>query len=520
MNRREVLAGTGAFAAMALLPRGTYAQNSSVLKFIPRSNLVILDPLANTTAPTQTHGYLVFDTLFGLDEKFQPQLQMLEDAKVSSDEKTWTLTLRDGLTFHDGSPVTAADVEASINRWAQRDTYGKTLFARVENFAAVSENQVEFKLTRPFPHLPSALGKVAAFAAFIMPKRLLDSDPAKPVSEIIGSGPYRFLSKEYVPGAFVAYEKFADYKPRGSETLGYGSGPKVANFDRVEWHIVPDPSTAMAAIQSGELDWWEMPQADFLPILEALPSVKLVPSSEQVLLLRLNHLTKPFDNPEIRRLLLSCIDRTTFMQATGGSGGWTTDMGIFLGNDAGMSDAFKARTDFDAVKAELANAGYKGEPVVMLVAADTPIGVDASQVGAELMRKMGFNVDYQSLDFGTVAQRRTTMEPTENGGWSCFFTPADNHYFIDPATNFLARAAGKNSWFGWPSSPKIEELTEMWLEASDGEARAKAAEDIQRQAWIDVPYIPLGMLKVPGAAQANLDGFAPGFPKFYGVHRT
>lgn len=522
MNRRDLLKSSLAAGMVMSLPRIGRAQSASVLKFIPAGNLAILDPIANTAAQTRMHGFMVFDTLYGLDNNFEPHPQMVEGHQVSDDGKTWRLTLRDGLMFHDNTPVTSRDVVASINRWGKRDSYGKILMAATDELIAESDKVVVFRLNKPFPLLPAALGKVGSFIPVIMPERLANTDPTTPVTEMIGSGPFQFIADEYMPGAHVAYKKFEGYVPRASGPEGHGSAPKVVHFDRVEWHIIPDASTALAAIQSGEMDWWERPLPDFLPMFENSTDFQIVPSSAQVIFLRLNHLTPPFNNPEIRRLVLSCIDQTSIMQAAGGNGQWSADLGLYTGsmrNDAGYAEAFKVRKDFDNVKKELAAAGYKGEPVVMLVGSDIPPTLAASQVGADIFRKMGFNVDFQAMDWGTVSQRRTSMEPIDKGGWSCFFVGGDSEYFLDQATNFFARGNGKDAWFGWPTSERLEELTAQWFDAPDAAAQLEIAKQIQLQSWQDVPYIPCGELQSPGLANANLEGFHPGFAKFHGVRR-
>lgn len=524
MNRRGFLSGASAFGAAIAAPNIMHAQGASVLKIIPAVGLSVLDPIANTSQPTRNHAFAVFDMLYGLDLDFNVHPQMVEGHTVDADKKIWTLKLRKGLRFHDGQPVRGQDVVASLQRWAKRDSYGKLLFDRLDEVSAPSDNEVRFRLNKPYAHLPSALAKMTSYVPVIMPERLAAfSDPTMPVSEIVGSGPYRFVPGEFVSGAKVVYEKFADYVPRDSGPVGNGSGPKIAYFERVENHIFPDPGSAMSAMQAGEMDWWERPLPDMVQALSKHRGLVLGPSGTQVIFMRPNHLTKPFDNPEIRRLVLSCIDQNEFVQATSGEDQKGPDVGIFTGSmktSVGLAEAFRKRKDFDNVRKELSKAGYNGEPLALMVPADTPFPLAASEVGADLFKKMGFNVDYQAVDYGTLSQRRTSAAATEKGGWSAFFTNTDTEYFLDQAANFVNRGAGKDSWFGWPTSPKIEALNAAWTDETDLDKQRTIADDIQLQCWQDVPYIPCGSFETQRVSKNNLTDFAPGFPKFFGVRRV
>jgi len=187
----------------------------------------------------RNYAYLVFDTLYGIDTSWAAQPQMVEGHQVEEDGLTWTLRLRDGLRFHDNEPVLARDVVASIRRFAARISLAEALMAATEELSAPDDRTVRFRLKRPVPHLPEALA---------------GTSPFKPVAEIIGSGPYRFLPEEHISGARTAYARFPLYQPRTGGPVGFTSGPKIAHFERVEW-LTLDPFSAMAALRSGEIDW-------------------------------------------------------------------------------------------------------------------------------------------------------------------------------------------------------------------------------------------------------------------------
>ena len=296
MRRRELLKAAGASITALAAPRIGRADRANTLVFAPAADLSLLDPVATLFRPTRNHGYLVFDTLYGIDTNWTAQPQMVEGHQVDEDGLSWTLTLRDGLRFHDKEPVLARDVVASIRRFAERISFAKALMAATEELSAPDNRTVRFRLKRPFPHLPEALAGPGGNVPAIMPERLAATSPFKPVGEIVGSGPYRFLLDEYISGAHAAYERFPLYQPRASGSVGFTAGPKVAHFDRVEW-LTLDPFSAMAALRAGEIDWWEAPGRDLVEAIARDRNVTVISQYATAIgLLRFNHLHPPFDN--------------------------------------------------------------------------------------------------------------------------------------------------------------------------------------------------------------------------------
>lgn len=255
MYRRNLFAGAAGLAASSVLPAPLLAQGSraNTLRFVPQANLTALDPIWTSAIVTQMHGYHVFDTLYGMDGQLRPRPQMAEGHEVSANGLIWRIRLREGLRFHDGEPVRAADCAASLARWSKRDPFGQILAERVEEWRAADDRTLEIRLKRPFALLLDALAKPDANVPFIMPERLARTDANTQVSEMVGSGPYRFIRAEFVSGSRVVYEKFDGYRPRNEPTDG-AAGAKIAHYQRIEWHILPDPATAAAALQAGEVD--------------------------------------------------------------------------------------------------------------------------------------------------------------------------------------------------------------------------------------------------------------------------
>jgi peptide/nickel transport system substrate-binding protein len=527
MRRRRLLTSALAGAAALAAPRVARAASASVLKFIPQSDLATLDPHFTTASVTREHGLLVFDTLYGMDNNWQAQPQMVAGHVVSDGGKLWELTLRDGLTFHDGTKVLARDAVASIKRWGQRDAFGAELLARTDEMTAPTDKLIRLRLNKPFALVPDALAVIISVPV-IMPERLAKTDPFRPVTEMVGSGPYRFVASERVPGSRVVYERFAGYQPRSDGKPEFSAGPKVAHFERVEWTVVPDPATAAAALLSGEFDWWENPTIDLVPELRRNKDVAVVVKDRttQNAIMRFNSLYPPFDNVAIRRLVVSAIDQRDFMQAVGGAAPDLVvqqKVGLFvpgtpMASDVGVS-VMQGAKDAESLRAQLAAAGYRGERIVVLAATDTPSANAVAEVAGDLLRRIGFNVDYQALDWGTVQQRRASKEPLDKGGWSIFFTMQTSTQNITPAAAVALRADGKG-WYGWPTDPDMERLRAAWFDAPDLAAQQQICRDMQTAFWRNPSYAPLGMVLQPTAFRTSLTDIREGLPQFYGVRRV
>ncbi len=506
------------------------ARAATVLRFMPQADLAVLDPVQSTSVVTMQHACLVFDTLFGVDEHGRTQPQMVDGHTIEDGGHVWRMTLRDGLLFHDGTPVLARDVAASIRRWGSKDAFGLGLTAALDEIAAPSDKVVVFRLKRPFPLLAEALGKVGVNTAVIMPERLARTPAATQVTEMVGSGPFRFVAADRVPGSLAAYEKFAAYVPREG-TTSLLAGPKRAYLDRVEWHTIPDSATAAAALQSGEMDWWEAASVDNLPTLRARRDivVRVQAYPGYAAAMRPNCLQPPFDNPAIRRAVMGGIVQTDFMTAASGEDRalWRDHVGFFhpesaMANDAGMAALSPdplSPARLDRVRRDLAAAGYAGQRTVLMGGTDRPIINAMAEVAADMLRKVGMNVDYQPTDWGSVLSRANSREPVERGGWSLYITGYYGSSVVSPAPHNWLRGNGAASIAGWPDSPRIEALRDAWFTAPDLQAQQAIARDMQAQAFRDVPYYPLGLLTDVAAWRSTITGILPGLALFYDVKK-
>ncbi len=531
MNRRSLLAGSAAAASTAALPNRVaiaQAPQNRVLKMVPQANLTSLDPIWTTANITRNHGYMIFDTLYGMTADFQPTPQMAEGAVTADDGRTVTITLRSGLKFHDGERVRGADCVASLNRWMKRSPIGQKLETFVDELSAPDDRTIRFRLKRPFPLLLNALAQVSNSPPFIMPERLARTDPFQQVREAIGSGPYRFKADEFNSGSRVVYTKNTDYVPLSSGTPSLTAGPKVVHFDRVEWHIIVDPSTAAAALQTGEIDWFEQPPPEIQQVLRRNRQVRLdiMDPLPLIGIMRFNHLHPPFNDKKMRQAMLPAVSQEDFMSAIVGPDPsiYNTQCGVFtpgtpLANDAGMSVLTSPRS-LDRAKALMREAGYTNQPMRLIGPTDILAPAAQTQVGADLVRRLGFNADIVLTDWGTTVQRRTSRELVERGGWSMLFTSFSSFDFVDPSAHFPLRGNGLQAWPGWPTIPRLEELRDNWFVAPNLDAQKAIAREMQTVALDELPYIPIGAYLSITSLRANLTDRVKGLALFWGIRRT
>jgi peptide/nickel transport system substrate-binding protein len=528
MQRRDFLCGAASAAALAA-PAIVRAANASTLIFVPQADLALLDPVWVTAYVTRNHAFLVFDTLYGMDEQFRPQPQMVEGHLVEDDGRRWTLTLREKLRFHDGTPVLARDAVASIRRWAGRDAFGGSLLAVTDELVAADDRTIRLRLKKPFPALPLALGHGSNAMLPVMPERLANTPGTQQVTEMIGSGPYRFVAGERVPGSRAVYQRFEGYVPRPDGVSSFTAGPKIATMERIEWHTIPDPSTAAAALQAGEIDWLEQPTHDLLPMLKRDPGVvtEIIDRAGNIGFLRVNSLYPPFDNPDFKRVMMGAIDQAEFMAAVVGNDPqmFHQPAGVFtpgteLATDVGLN-VLTASPDYDRIKRDLVAAGYKGEKVVLLAATDFPSINALCEVSGAMMRRCGINLDYLAMDWGAVVARRNRQEPPEQGGWNAHCTYTAGYDLLNPGSNPSLNAVGRAGFVGWPTDPRMAEMRRAWFDAPDLAAQRAICHDIQLRFMENPPYFPLGQFFQPTAYRKNIGNIPRGsFSLFWGITKS
>jgi len=533
MDRRAFLK-TAATAGSALATGGmlgspAISQRAAAraLRIVPHADLANFDPIWTTTYIARNAGLLVWDMLYGMDSKLQPQRQMVESENVSVDGLTWTFRLRSGLRFHDGEPVLAKDAVASINRWAVRDSMGQMLKAIESELVAVDDRTFRWVLKKPYPKMLLALGKIVTPCCFIMPARVAATDPFQQINDFVGSGPMRFVKEEWLPGARAVFEKVESYAPRQEPASWLAGGKRIAS-DRIEWIVIADHATAAAALQNGEVDWWELALPDLVPALRKNRNViaDIADPLGSIGLVFFNHLYPPFNDVRARRAFLMALSQEDYMRAYVGDDNrmwkplpaYLTPASPFYNEEGG--EVLKGPRDLNGAKRLMAESGYAGQPVTSMAAQDTASHKAWGDVTADLLTRLGVKVDYAAVDWGTVVARRAQKSPPGQGGWQIFHTFLYGVDCVDPTMKII-RANGDKAFFGWPNIPAVETEVDAWFDAKTlGEEKA-AARRLNRVALENAIYAPLGVFLQHQAWRKNVFGIQQGpLPFFWGVSKT
>src|SRR5687767_11464463 len=514
MTFSRKLAALAAFAAITGAA-GAMAQDKT-LRIVPHSNLAILDPIWTTAYMSRNHGYMIYDTLFGSDEKNQVKPQMVESWTVSPDNRLWTFKLRKGLEFHDGKPVTGEDVAASIARWGKRDAMGTALFTFVDRMDSPAPDTFRIFLREACGFVLEALGKPSSNVPFIMPKRIADTDAFKQIEEHIGSGPYMFVKDQFKPGDKSVYVRNPKYVPRKEPPSG-STGGKHVYVERVEWNLaLRDAQAQVSALQKGEVDILERPAFESYEQLKKADGVVLVnkdPLGFQYMG-RFNHLHPPFNNAKVRQAAIAAMQQEPFLRAQVGVKEFYKSCASMYtcGTPYGTTKGSEIQSKSNMKKAQelLKASGYDGTPVVILKPTDLAAIQKLPDVAAQLLRQAGFKVDLQAMDWNTVVSRRAKKEPPAQGGWNIFLTAWLAPDVWNPLANAALGAAGEKSWFGWPSDEQIEKLRDQFARETDAGKRKAIAEAIQVRAFEIGTHAPLGEYVNPYAVRKNISGLVIG----------
>jgi peptide/nickel transport system substrate-binding protein len=381
----------------------------------------------------------------------------------------------------------------------------------VADIRVTDDRTFQIILKEPTEMFLTALAKPSGLVAFMMPKRIAEAPSTTPIKEHIGSGPFKFVTAEFKPGIKAVYEKNKDYVPRKEPASG-NAGGKVVHVDRVEWVTMPDHMTTVNALLAGEIDYMEWVPFDLLPMVEGKKDIKVHVIEKQGFqtMYRFNHLHPPFNNKLIRQAAMYAIGQEDVLKAlVGNPKYYRTCPAVF-----GCGTPYESSVGADMVvpanpeKARelLKQAKYDGTPVVILHATDVITIASNPVVIAAALRKAGFTVDLQSMDWMTLVTRRASLEPPAKGGWNLFSTNWLIIEIMDPLRSAPAAASGKRAWFGWPEVKKIEELRLQFARALNPADQKKLAAEIHKLAIDEGVHVPLGQFYIPSAYRTSLTG--------------
>jgi peptide/nickel transport system substrate-binding protein len=523
LDRRNFLAGLTAPAVLAAAgnAKAQSAARRETLRVAPETLTNIFDPHFTTSFTTRDFSYLVFDTLFAVNDRWEPRPQMVERWDRSADNMTWTFALREGLAFHDGSAVTSEDCVASLRRWGARDALGGLLMRATNALEPIDARRFRLVLREPFGFVLDALAKPGAMVPMIMPRRLAETPPSRPITEPIGSGPYRFVADQYRPGDRIVLARNQAYRVRAEPSV-WASGGKYPRFERIELIAMPDVSSQVSALLTGELDYVERLPADVLPVLERNRNVRVEVVSPYGYqgILRFNHLQAPFDDVRVRRAVMLAVDQAEYLPAVSGRADYARQCRSMYGcgtryeTTAGMP----AAADLPSARALLAQSGVDlTREIVILHPADAPGIAALGLVTQDLLSRLGLRVDLQTMDLNTFFARRAKPE-----GWNVFHTTNTVPDMQTPLQNVYMNGAGPPDGFaGWPKDMEVEDMRRAFAGSSDEGEHKRIAQDIHWRAAQAGFYMPLGQFVAASAWRADLTEVPTGPAMFlWGIVRS
>jgi peptide/nickel transport system substrate-binding protein len=518
--RRFLLASVAALAAVSAAPFAS----AQTLKVVMHSDLKVLDPIWSGAYIVRNHGYMLYDTLFAMDEQFQIKPQMVDTWSTSDDGLTWTFKLRDGLEWHDGTPVTAEDCIASLKRWAVRDSMGLKLSQLLQDYKVVDPKTFQMVFKEKFGPVLESLGKPSVVVPFMMPKRVAETDPYKQIEDYTGSGPFILKKDEWKPGEKTVYLKNTKYKPRAEPASGLAGG-KVVNLDRVEWIWIQDNETQVNALLKGEIDMIESVNYDTLPVLEKDKGVRVIKGhTSNQYVFRMNWLIPPFNNVKIRQAAMVALSQEEFLQANiGDKRFYKVCKALFtcdtpLASEVGMENVLNGNAQ--KAREMLKEAGYDGMVIVMPQPTDLNVIKQLPIVAKAQLERAGFKVEVQATDWTTMVNRLVTKKgPPSEGGWNSFATSWTQVDILDPLmTPYLAATCDK-ARAGWPCDEKMEVLRDKYVRAATPAEKKAAAEEVQRHFVEIVTHVPLGEWVAVSAVRSNVETrpVPPPVTAFWGV---
>ena len=521
ITRNSLMAASAMALTLALSACGDMQPTATrTLRAAPHAGLSNLDPIATTAYITRSHGYLVYDTLFALDQNMQPQPQMVGSFQVTPDNRNWTFQLREGLTWHDGTPVTAEDAVASLRRWGQRDGEGQVLMANVASLRATDPRTIVMTLRRGDASVPATLGKLSSNVPFIMPRRHAETPANRPITTPIGSGPFRFVAGEFQPGRRAVYERFAGYVPR-QEPASLAAGSRQGQIDRIEWIAYPNREAAVQALQRNEVQYVESPPPSAVAALRQDPNVRVgfTDPAGNIGMAVFNHRTGPFRNVAVRRAAMMAMSQDEYMSAAFPDRTlWRNCYSLYPCDTPYASETrsqLMRSANVEAARAALQRARYNGEPVVVLNPTDQPLMSAWTAVSVRRLREIGMNVQVEDMTWDQLLARRNEVRGGDgHPPWNLFHTWWVAADLADPS-RIAYSGSQTRGWLSGHEDAQVERMRRAFATARTQEQRVAIARQLQERLWADANVAILGQFFEPIAYRSNVTGIQSPIQMYY-----
>ena len=509
LNRRSLIQGASAVGLglpMTRAGQSAFAQETDTpvqggtLRVTVAGEPPTLDIHQTTAGIVSLITWVMYEPLFTYDEGFQLIPMLAESHEVSEDGLVNTLRLRQGVLFHNGEEMTAADVVASIERWGALSGHGGALLEATESINEVDEYTIEFNMNRPFGSFTATLAENYQGCA-IYPKSVIDEAGDEPMqSGFVGTGPYRLA--DWQPDRFIRFERFDDYSNLPGEPVGHG-GHKYQYLDVIEFIPVPDEAAAVAGLQAGDYHYLSTVSSDQFETLSDAPGIvvqQLPPNDIDVIVL--NWRSPLTENLLIREAVQAAISSEPILQAAHGEGFYRVDPGVMLQETAWHStvgEEFYNQGNPELASQLLEEAGYDGTPLRFMSTQEYQYLYNIGLVAVQQLEEAGFTVEFETFDWATVVERRADPEL-----WDAF--PTSYPFSPDPTQLSLLQLC---EWPGWWCSEETSDFFDDLRSDSDFETRFTHWEAIQSNFYTEIPMIKVGDFSSIAAMSELVGGFVP-----------
>ena len=500
-----VLAGIGVAATPAQAERFRCPRTGGDFVFAQSANVVGLDQMVSSAISTRNIAMNIFETLVTRDDANKPIPELADSFTESPDRLTYTFRLRRSVRFHNGKTMTSADIAASFDRYKrvglQRNTF--------DNVAGWDTPDPDSFVIRLKQAQPTFLEQLSSFAVpiVIVPAELKDDPPQQ--LRTIGTGPWQLV--QYVPGSFVKLKRFENYAPNANfdDKTGFG-GYKQACFDTVTFRIVTEPGARVAGLQTGEVQGAEDVPTKSVPALKRDPNITLIPIGDWTIPIAYANLSQPpTDKLLFRKAVQAALDMDEVMDGAT-DGNYRLNVGFQYPSRATYSDAGKETYNLHdpaLARRYLEQAGYKGEPVILLTNKDYNWMFNISVVMAEQLKNVGINAQLTVVDWPTAV----AMRQKPDSGWNFFYTGWGTEPSLGPIPTMQVLVPPSPVYTPKPGQ-EDPELAAAFRDMSmlpAAEGRQEAFARMQKRTLEQAYVLPFGSMTMVEAVRANVKGFRP-----------